>query len=158
MRCENWEHREGWAPKNRYFWTVVLEKTPESPLDCKEIQPVNSKGDQSWIFIGRTDAKVKLQYFGSWCEELTHWKRPWCWKRLRARGEGGNRGWDGWMAPPTQQTGIWGISGRQWKWGKVQFMGSQGVRHNLATGKQQQKHESWEFPGGPVLRTQHFRC
>ena len=49
---------EGWAPKNWCFWTVVLEKTLESPLDCKEIQPVHSEGDQSWVFTGRTDAKA----------------------------------------------------------------------------------------------------
>ena len=56
-----WEldHEEGWAPKNLCFWTVVLEKTLESPLDCKEIQPVNPKGNQSWIFIGRTDADAE---------------------------------------------------------------------------------------------------
>ena len=55
---------ESWASKNWCFWTVVLEKTLESPLDCKEIQPVHSKGDQSWVFIGRTGAELKLQYFG----------------------------------------------------------------------------------------------
>ena len=55
---------ESWAPKNWCFWTVVLEKTLESPLDCKEIQPVRSKGDQPWVFFGRTDAKLKFQYFG----------------------------------------------------------------------------------------------
>ena len=56
-----WEldHEESWAPKNWRFWTVVLEKTLESPLDCKEIQPVNPKGNQSWIFIGRTEAKAE---------------------------------------------------------------------------------------------------
>ena len=53
---------EGWAPKNWWFWTVVL-KTLEGPLDCKEIQPVHPKGDQSWVFIARTDVKLKLQYF-----------------------------------------------------------------------------------------------
>ena len=59
--------KESWAPKNWCFWTVVLEKTLESPLDCKEIQPVHFKGDQSWVlFIGRTETpvKLKLQYFG----------------------------------------------------------------------------------------------
>ena len=56
--------KESWAPKNWCFWTVVLEKTLESPLDCKEIRPVHRKGNQSWIFIGRTDAELKLQYFG----------------------------------------------------------------------------------------------
>ena len=50
---------ESWAPKNWHFWTVVLEKTLESPLDCKEIQPVHSKGDQSWVFFGRNDAKAE---------------------------------------------------------------------------------------------------
>ena len=58
------DHKEGWALKNCYFQTVVLEKTLENPLDCKEIQPVHPKGDQSWIFIGRTNAKAKIQYFG----------------------------------------------------------------------------------------------
>ena len=56
--------KESWALKNWYFWTVVLEKTLESPLDSKEIQPVHPKGDQSWVFIGRTDAEAELQYFG----------------------------------------------------------------------------------------------
>ena len=57
-----WEldHKESWAPKNSCFWTVVLEKTLESPLDCKKITPVNPKGNQPWIFIGRTDAKAEV--------------------------------------------------------------------------------------------------
>ena len=61
-----WEldYKESWVLKNWYFWTVVLEKTLESPLDCKEIQPVHPKGDQSLVFIGRTDAKAETQYFG----------------------------------------------------------------------------------------------
>ena len=59
-----WEldHKESWAPKNWYFWTVVLEKTLESPLDCKEIKPVHPKGDQSWVFIGRTDAEAETPF------------------------------------------------------------------------------------------------
>ena len=59
-----WEldYKESWALKNWCFWTVVLEKILESPLDCKDIQPVHPKGNQSWIFIGRTDVKLKLQY------------------------------------------------------------------------------------------------
>ena len=61
-----WEldYKEGWALKNWCFWTLVLEKTLESSLDCKEIQPVHPEGDQSWIFIGRMMLKLKLQYFG----------------------------------------------------------------------------------------------
>ena len=55
---------ESWAPKNWCFWTVMLEKTLESPLDCNEIQPVHPKGDQSWVFIGRTDAEAEIPIFG----------------------------------------------------------------------------------------------
>ena len=79
-----WEldHKDGWAPKNRCFWTVVLVKTHESPLDWKGIKSVNSKGNQSWIFIGRTDAAAEAPVFPTRWEELTHWKRPWCWQRL----------------------------------------------------------------------------
>ena len=64
--CGLWEldHKESWALKNWCFWTVVLEKTLESPLHCKEIKPVNPKGNQSWIFIRRLMLKLKLQYFG----------------------------------------------------------------------------------------------
>ena len=74
-----WEldHKKGWVPKNWCFWIVVLEKTLESPLDCKEIKPVNPKENQSWIFIGRTDAGAEnLNTLSTWCEEPSHWKRP----------------------------------------------------------------------------------
>ena len=92
-----WEldHKESWALKNWCFWTVVLEKTLESPLDCKEIKPVNSKRNQSWIFTGRTDAEAEapINILATWCKELIHGKRHWCWERLKAGGEGDNRGW-----------------------------------------------------------------
>ena len=107
---------ESWAPKNWCFWTVVLKKTLESPLDCKEIQPVHPKGDQSWVFIGRTDAEAETPILlATSCEELTYWKRPWCWERLRAGGEGDDRGWDGWMASLTQRTWVW-VNSRSWWW------------------------------------------
>ena len=84
-----WEldYKGSWAPKNWCFWTVLLEKTLESPLDCKEIKPVKPKGNQSWIFIGRTDAEA--EDLATWCEELTHWKR------LKAGGERDDRRQDG---------------------------------------------------------------
>ena len=68
-----WEldHKESWAPKNWCFWTVVLEKTLESPLNCKEIKPVNSKGNQSWIFIGRTDAEAEAPIL--WAPDVKGW-------------------------------------------------------------------------------------
>ena len=92
-----WEldHKEDWALKNWCFWIVVLEKTLESPLDCKEAKPVNPKGNQSWIFIGRLLLRLKRQYFGPLCEEPTHWKRPWCWEDERQEKKHRGRGW-GW--------------------------------------------------------------
>ena len=75
--------------------------------------------------------KLKLQYFSTWCEELTHWKRPWCWERLKVRAEGDDRGWDGWMSSLTQWTWVW-VDSRSWWWtgrpGVLQSMGSQRVR------------------------------
>ena len=103
-----WEldHKESWAPKN-WCLAVVLEKTLESPLDCKGIKPVNPKGNQLWIFIGGTDWSWSSSSLATQWEEPTHWKRPWCWERLRTGGEGGDREWDGWMASPTQWTWVW---------------------------------------------------
>ena len=80
-------HKESWAPKNWCFWTVVLEKTLESPLDSplvwQEINPINSKGNQSWIFIRRTDTKAETPILlATWWEELTQ-RRSWCWVRWR---------------------------------------------------------------------------
>ena len=133
-----WEldYKESWVPKNWCFWTVVLEKTLESPLDSKEIKSSHSKGNQPWVFNGRTDVEPETPILlATWCEELTHLKRPWCWERLRA-GKGDDRGWYGWMASPTQWTWVWVDSGSWW-WtgmpGVLQFMGSQRVRHDWAT-------------------------
>ena len=94
------DYKEIWVPKNWCFWNVVLEKTLESPLDCKEIKPIHPEGNQSWVFIG----SIYLLCW-SWnsntlatsCEELTYWKRPWCWEGLKARGEGDDRGWMRWL-------------------------------------------------------------
>ena len=76
-------------------------------------QPVNPEDSLEALML-----KLSSSTLATWCEELTHWKRPWCWERLRAGGEGGNRGWDGWMASPTQWTLAWANSGRQWRTGK----------------------------------------
>ena len=193
-----WEldYKERWGLKNWCFWTVVLEKTLENPLNLKEIQPVHAKGDQSWVFIGGTDVEAETpilwppdmkswliwedpdagkdwgqeekrmtedemvgwhhqlngQGFGwtsgvgdgqrglvcwsSWgCKESDmtermnwNWKLNWCWERLRAGGEGEDRGWDFWMASPTQWTWVW-VNPGSWWWtgrpGVLRFMGSQ---------------------------------
>ena len=115
--CHVWrwelDHKESWMPKNWCFWIVVVLKTFESPLDCKEIQLVHPKGNQSNIpiFIGRTDAEAETLIL--WPPDAKNWliwkknknknkkqKQNWCWERLREWGEGDDRRWDGWMASP----------------------------------------------------------
>ena len=127
---------ESWVPENWCFWTVVLEKTLESPLDCKKIQPVHPKGNQSWVFIGRTDVEAETPIF--WPPDVKSWL---IWKdpdvgKDRRQEEKGMRGWDGWMASPTQWTWVW-VNSRSWWWtgrpGMQRFMGSQRVGHNWAT-------------------------
>ena len=134
-----WElgYKESWAPKNWCFWTVVLEKTLERPLDCKEIQPVHRKGNQSWVFIGRTDAEAETLIL--WPHDMKNWliwKDPDAGKDLKAGGEGDDRGRDGWMVSPMQCTWVWANSG-SWLWtrkpGMLQSMGLQRVGHNWAT-------------------------
>ena len=124
-----WEldHKEGRAPKNWCFWIVVLKETLESPLNCKGIKLGNTKGNQPWIFTGRSDAEAPILWPPDRCKDPTHWKRPWCWERLKV-GEEGDRGWDGWMASLTRWTWVWANSGRQWRTGKpgvLQAVGSQ---------------------------------
>ena len=99
---------EGWVPKNGCFWTMVLEKTLESPLDCKEIQPVHSEGDQPWDFFGRNEAKAETPVL--WPPHAKSWligKDSWCWEGLGAGGERDDRGWDGWMASLTRWMWVW---------------------------------------------------
>ena len=133
-----WEldYKESWALKNWCFLTVVLEKTLESPLDCRKIQPVHPKGNRSWIFIGRTDAEAEDPML--WLPDAKNWliwKDPHAGKDWRRVGQGDKRGWDGWMASPTQRTWVWVNSGSWWWIGRpgvLQSMGSQRVRHDWA--------------------------
>ena len=113
-----WEldHKEGWVPKNWCFWTVVLEDSWES-LDSKETRPVNPKGSQLWIFIGRTDADAEAPILWPPDAKSQLTGKDCYWQRLRA-GEGDDRGWDGWMASPTQCTWVWANSRRWWRTGK----------------------------------------
>ena len=107
-----------WTLKNWNFWTMVLEKTLESPLDCK-IKPVNPKENQSWIFIGRTEAEAEAPIF--WPSDTKNWligKDPDAGGGLKAGGEVDDRGWDGWMASPTQWTWVWASSGSCWWTGR----------------------------------------
>ena len=86
-----------------------------------------------WVIVG---VLMHSQSNSTWCEELTHLKRPWCWERLRAGGEGDDRGWDGWMAPPARWTWVWVDSGSWWRTGRpgvLWFMGSHRIGHDWAT-------------------------
>ena len=134
--CESWTVKKAECQRIDAFWNVVLEKTLESPLDCKKIQPVHSKEDQSLVFIGRTDAKAETPIL--WPPHAETWLtgKDWCWEGLGAGGKGDDRRWDGWMASPTRWMWVWVNSGSWWWTGRpgvLRFMGSKRVRHNWAT-------------------------
>ena len=131
-------------PKNWCLQTVVLEKTPGSPLDCKEIKPVNPKENQPWIFIGRINAKAEAPAL--WPPDVKSWligKDPDAGKDWGQEKKGMTRGWYSWRASSTQWTWVWANSRRWWWTGKpgmLQSTGSQRVGHNWATGQQQSKY------------------
>ena len=132
-RCDSWlikkaEHQgidafKLWCWTRLFRVTWIAKRSNQSIL--KEISPDIHWKDWSWSWNSNTLA--------SWCEELTHWKRPQCWERLKAGGEGDERGWDGWIASLTQWTWVW-VSPRNWWWtgkpGLLQSMGLQRVRHD----------------------------
>ena len=134
--CESWTVKKAehwridafelwcWRRLSRVSWTARRL----NQLILKEINPEYS--------LEGLMLKLKLNTSATWYEELTHWKRPWCWERLKAGGEGDDRGWDGWMASPTLWTWVWVNSGSWWWTGKpgmLRFMGSQRVRHDWST-------------------------
>ena len=136
----------GWAPKNWCFWTVVLEKTLASPLDCKEIQPVHSEGDQLCDFFGGNDAEAETPVL--WPPHVKSWliRKDWYWDGLGAGGEGDDRGWDGWMASLTRWTWVWVNSGSWWWTGRpgvLRFMESQRFGHNWATELNWTEQQVW---------------
>ena len=131
--CEELDCKESWALKNWCFWTVVLEKTFENPLTARRSDQSIIKEISPEYSLEGLMLKLKPQHLATWCEELSHLKRPWCWKRLNSGREGDYRGWDGWMASPTWWTWVWVSSGSWWWTGKpgvLQSMGSQRVGHD----------------------------
>ena len=129
---------ESWVPENWCFWTVALEKTLESPLDCKEIQPVHPKGNQSWVFIERTDAEAEIPVL--WPPHAKSW--------LIGKDSDAGRDWgqkekgmtedeiDGWMASLTRWMWVWVNSGSWWWTGRpgvLWFMALQRVGHDWVT-------------------------
>ena len=133
-----WEldHKEGRALKNWCFQTVVLEKTLESPVDCKEIKPVKPKEINPEYSLERLMLKLKLQYFGHLMRRTDLLEKTLMLGKIEGGRRRGNRGWDGWMASLMQWTWVWVGSGSWWWTGKpgvLKSMGSQRVRHNCAT-------------------------
>ena len=134
--CESWTIKKAEHQRIDAF-ELWCWRTLGNPLDCKEIQPVHPKGNQSWIFIERTDIETETPIL--WPSDAKSWligKRPWCWVRLKVGGEGDDGRWDGWMASPTQWTWVW-VSFRSSWWmgrpGVLQSMGSQRVVQDWET-------------------------
>ena len=120
---ESWTINKAESQRIDAFELRYWEKTLESHLDFK-IKPVHPIGNQSWIFIERIDAEVEASIL--WPSVADSWKRPWCWERFKAGGEGDNRGWDGWMASLTRWTWVWATSGSWW-WREGRCAASHGV-------------------------------
>ena len=137
------DYKESWARKNWFFWywrrllRVPWTARRSNQSILKEIQPVHPKGDQSWVFIGRTDVEAEVPVL--WPPDAKSWliwKDPDAEKDWRQEEKGTNRGWDGWMASPTQWTWVWVDSGSWWWTGRpgaLQSMGLQRVRYDWAT-------------------------
>ena len=148
-----WEldYKEIWVLKNRCFWTVVLETTPKSPLDSKEIQPAHPKGNQSWIFIGRTDAEAEALIL--WLPDAKSWligKDPDAGKDWRQEEKGTSE--YKWIASLTQWTWVWANCGRQLRTGKpglLQSMELKRVRHSWATELHRMFSMNWNFKAAP---------
>ena len=130
----------------------VGENSLES-LRLQRDQTNHSKGNQSWIFTGRTNAKAEApNTLVTWCEELTHWWRPWCWERLKAEGEGDDRGWDDWMASPTQWTWVWEAPGDGNGEGSLVCCSSWGQKE-----LDKAKRLSWtELKQGPTVQIKNY--
>ena len=132
--CESWTTKKAECRRIDAFELCCWRRLFQSPLDCKEIQPVHPK-DQSWVFIGRTDAEAEAPIL--WPLDAKNWLTggdPNAGKDWR-REEKGMTGWDGWMASLTQWTGVWVNSGSWWWTGKpgmLQSMGSQRIGHDWA--------------------------
>ena len=111
-----WEldYEESWALNNWFFWTVLLEKTLESPLDIKEIQPVHPKGNQSWIFVGRTDTEAEAPIFWHLLWRTDPFEKTVMLGIIEGSRRRDNRGWVGWIASLTQWTWVWAGSGSWW--------------------------------------------
>ena len=130
------DYKESWAPKNWYFRTKCWRRLQHLrvPWTARRSHQSILKEISPGCSLEGLMLKLKLQYFGHLMEELTHLKRPWCWERLRAGREGDDRGWDGWMASPTQWTWVWVDYGSWWWTGRPAMLcGSWGHKESDMT-------------------------
>ena len=147
--CESWTIKEADHQRTDAFrlwcWRRLLRVPGTARRSSQSIlKEINPDSCCSGLML-----KLKLQYFGHLMWRADSLEKPWCWERLKVKGEGDDRGWDGWMASLAQWTWTWANSGRWWKTGKpgvLQSMGSQRVSHDLETEQQ---------PDGPVAKAPH---
>ena len=129
-RCEIWTIKKAECQRIDAFELWCWRRLLRVPWTARRSnQSILKEINQEYSLEGLM-LKLKLQYLATWSEEPTRWRRPWCWERLKVGGERDGRGWDGWMASPTQRTWVWANSGKP---SMLQSMGSQRVRLNLAT-------------------------
>ena len=138
---ENTRSSEWWCWRRllRVLWTA--RKSNQSILR-KSVLNIHWK---DWCWSWNSDT------LATWCEELTHWKRPWCWERLMVGGEGDDRGWDGWMTSPTQRTWVWVSSGSWWRTGKLGMLQSMGSQSR--TWLSDRTELNWREMGSPQLHS-----
>ena len=134
--CESWTVKKTECQKMDAFELWCWRRLWRVLWTARRSNQSIPEGEQSWVFIGRTDDEAETPILWPPHAELTHWKRPSCWEGLGAGGEGGDRGWDVWMASPTRCSWVW-VNSRIWWWtgrpGMLRFMGSQRVGHDWAT-------------------------
>ena len=136
------DHKKGWAPKNWCFWTVVLEKTLEKPLDCKEIKQVSPKGNQPWIFIGRTDVEAETTVLWLPDRKSQLIRKDPDTVKIEGSRRRGDRGWGRWLDCNTDSMDVslsklWQMVKEREGWRVLQYMGWQKVRHKWTTEQQQ---------------------
>ena len=153
-----WEldYKESWVLKNWYFWAVVLEKTLENPLDCKEMQSVNPKRNSHEYSLEGLMLKLKLQYFGHLMWRTDSLEKTLMLAKIEGRRIGDNRGWDGWMASLTLWTWFWTSSGSWWWTGKPGML--QSIRSQSWTWLSDWTELNWDFCGSPVVKILCSHC
>ena len=152
--CESWAMKKAELQRIDAFELWCWRRLPRVLwIERRSNQSILKEVNPEYSLKGLT---LKLQYLGHLIKELTHWKSPWSWERLKSKGEGSGRGWEGWMASPTQWTWVWANSGRWWRTGRpvvLQSMSSQWVGHDFVTEQQFFQRVILQFKGDNVCKS-----